>query len=463
MDFLTDHPMTSELAELADGSLGPADEARIREHLAACPVCQVATSRDPGPMGADAERFTDALSSLTELPRVASWLIEAVAARRRPDPAPGQLWQVSDGNRAGLAVVLRLENDRPLVLPVALEPEMADEMTVILPASATALDAPLAVWIRFATLVDASYLGLHVADLPVISDLDQAYSDFAHGRPLAEPTKTGVPIRGITDPRWMYREDLRETFAWFSAPSADAAQPEPQESLAAASAISNYAADLPTRLRGVLKTLVPEARVLIDSEADILIGASLPLELSSVVHLADLAIRVAIDTEQALRDPSEGIRVLEAANLVGLLRDCERLAIVVDDDDYTTYLLDSYHINIDLPQPGRRRQARLPDPEPLALAFGRLREQYLGTTSFIQGVEVGRVTADLDQPARRGSREAISEQAGRSFEALKKEAFEALDNDAATRTFARFVAGSRERSPEDYDSHFERLVDEVAA
>lgn len=465
-----EHPLAAELAAYVDGVLTDEAATMVGEHLGACPTCRVAVARDPGSLGIETPAVRgDAVGTL---PAVAGWLASAAEKAARPEPAVGQLWRVASEVDAMLAVVVRVVGERVLVAPAVLEFEMADEFTLVASAARSPIGETLGLWVRLTTLVDRETLEFWVADLPVAAELERAYECFTHDEPLTSAMAPGLPIVDRVDARWLFREELRRVASALSTLPADAStdaeaveteqpaaasEPVLSSVTASASRDGSYGGGL-AALHRALSLVVPEADVVEDPESTTMLGASLPLELAYVAQLVDLRIRVVTaPPDQLLADGGDSLW-LEAANLVGLLRDCDRLAVVADDAEFTTYLFDPYEINTDLILvDGGRRKARLPEPEPLDMVFGRLREQNVAPSGLFEGVELRRVDADLAAPAAAASREAVSQEAGRNFAEPKRTAFRQLGADDAD-SIARFIEESPERGPDDFDFAYGQTV-----
>lgn len=454
------HPSDWELAGLADGTLDGIESERVRDHIESCVRCRDRIGRDRGPFDVDAERFLVALADEERRPAVAGWLQTALATHHQPIPRAGQIWQLIGDDSATLALVYKVADERAYVVPVTLETELADEYTIVVDEQHSPVDASLALWVRLSALVDKRILAAHVADSDLDHDVQVVRDDFVHGR-ATESIRTGQPVADVLDPRWHYRDHLKATFASLSAPPADVTSQPTEYPTTAAASDTHVDDDVIRAVRAEIEYAAPQALVLADPEATVLDTVAQPLRPVLIVMLADLRLRVALDPSPGHADQADGAdraETAEAANLLGLLGDCDRLAIVHTGDEFSTRLLDPYDLNESFETPsGTRRRARLVDPEPLGLVFGRLQQDYVAPHGMFANVELDKIDVDLSSVIGAAALEALHDQAGRAWKGEKKDEFEKLsENDAAA--IAAFVKDSHKRTVADYHDEYDVLV-----
>jgi len=123
---------------------------------------------------------------------------------RPPTPAPGQVWRARWGTMTQLLLVLDAPARSVRAAPVTLDPDLADNTAVILPADSTVLTVPLVVW-----LGDTMSLPLRVLDRvlgSVTIDLREV-PEARRGRPVLTPA----------DDRAVHRARLQDVLGVFVA------------------------------------------------------------------------------------------------------------------------------------------------------------------------------------------------------------------------------------------------------
>lgn len=466
------HPTDSELVDLVDGTLPLGQIDHIRSHVDNCQACQVRLARDTGPIELNVDQFLSGLPSPQNLPSVAKPLQEALTQRSRPEPRPGQLWHLQRDDTAALGVIYKVTGERALVIPAALEAHLADQYTIIIDASHSPLGHALGLWVSLPSLVDRDVLSAHVADLNVVDDIETVHDDFVSGR-VPRSIPTGVPTDGPLDPRWRYRRHLNDLFASLSSLPADVelnrqVQPQPEKGVAADVA-AHYVLDGQHRVAAfdeiirAIRMTVPEAHVIPDPEVDLVVSGSRPLQLGYVLQLVDLPIRIAVDPSATTPEELERDVLRESANLVGLLRDCDLLAVVGMDELHHTSFVGPYELDLALnTPPGERRKAILTTPEPLELAFGRLREENLLPDDLFDSVALDSIDVDLPAVVTQSADDAFEEQRGRRWQPPKKEAFQELTA-ADVAAIGKFVEQSADRKQSEYQPTYQQQVLRTAA
>lgn len=226
-------------AELLDASRS----GRAAKHLSDCGLCQ---SRLHASRVADdsfeallAELDATDVSQQEITPAAGVTLPSRLVSYLQPErPAPdvigaGQLWRLSWNGRQQLAVVLRRNAFWVDVAPVTVDTSLADEYTLILPADATSLGQPTAVYLRargtVPLLVLDTYLGTVGASsvtetLRSLEDLigrHRAGLSSEQGEPVMSGVTVGAELQVADWDRQAYQDALDEDIAWFSAAAAN--------------------------------------------------------------------------------------------------------------------------------------------------------------------------------------------------------------------------------------------------
>lgn len=188
-----------------------ADEA---EHLAECVECRVRAARTaragglPVPSDSALARIT---SSQTRIgPAVAA---ASLTTQTDAFPKPGELWRVG-GDEALLVWVRRVLDGAVDALPVVLDVDLADDQTLLLPASSTPLGLDLAIVtsVRAHVHPDAFLSRLHDPGKQVAADIAEVMAAAREGRP-AEQATVGAPVVDPDDQRIEYQQTLADILA----------------------------------------------------------------------------------------------------------------------------------------------------------------------------------------------------------------------------------------------------------
>ncbi len=197
------HPLDVDLADLADGVLGPGPAAAVRAHVDGCLLCRLKVLRlaDAPPPGPPAPG--------TVLPRPAFTVPPADGAA---EPVAGDLWLAGAEERL-LVLVVRVTGDQVLVAPVTLDTEAAGEATVVVDAARSPFRTGLAVHPALAAVVPRAALTGRLATLAGAEEL----ADLLVG-PGPGLTK-GAAGAGATDPRAQVAQALADGLAALAPPS----------------------------------------------------------------------------------------------------------------------------------------------------------------------------------------------------------------------------------------------------
>lgn len=135
--------------------------------------------------------------------------VRAALAAAPSDPRRGQLWRVMWERTVELVVILAVNDTQLDAAPVSLETHFGDESTLLLPAKASALEQPLAVWLGLRTTLPWWVLDRPLARLP---DLP---SPGAPGR--SEGARWGAPLPSPAVPAAEFRSAMIDTFRGLAA------------------------------------------------------------------------------------------------------------------------------------------------------------------------------------------------------------------------------------------------------
>jgi hypothetical protein len=188
-----------------------ADEA---DHLAECVECRVRAARTaradglPVPSDSALARITSSQTRIGSAVAAAS-----LTARADAFPNAGELWRVG-GDEALLVWVRRVLDGAVDVLPVVLDVDLADEQTLLLPASSTPLGLDLAVVtsVRAHVHPNAFLSRLHNLGQQVAAQIAEVMAAAREGRPAVQAA-VGAPVIDPDDQRIEYQQTLADILA----------------------------------------------------------------------------------------------------------------------------------------------------------------------------------------------------------------------------------------------------------
>jgi len=183
-------------------------------HLAECVECRVRAARMAGAGGLTVP--SDSALALITDSRARIGAAIAAAALPAPGGGPpqaGELWQVG-ADEALLVWVRKVLDGVVDVLPVVLDVDLADDQTLLLPASATPLDLDLAVVTPVRAHVHPGVFLSRVAALgaQVAEDVAEVMTAAREGRP-GENVSVGPPVVDADDQRIEYQQTLADVLA----------------------------------------------------------------------------------------------------------------------------------------------------------------------------------------------------------------------------------------------------------
>jgi hypothetical protein len=223
-----DHPTESELAELTLGGLDESRSSSIWEHLRACPQCQVLADR----LGRRLPELPSGDPGGDPHSAVPDAALEAVAAAARPEtgPHPGELWRARrrDGGPVTVVWIRALGPAGAVAVPVSLDVELADEHTLIVPATASPLGLPLAVHVSVEATIDAGHLFDRLGQLDITREVASLAAASQAGEP-AQGQPVGPSIASPLDERVEYRAALADHLADLAPARAEAPAAEPRD------------------------------------------------------------------------------------------------------------------------------------------------------------------------------------------------------------------------------------------
>ncbi len=204
---MTYHPSTDELLAAATGNAAP----ETSSHLIECRYCQVLVARLHDANAASWDVPTDAPMRLVQAsPNIA--ITQPRQATTDTHPVTGDVWR-TETPESLLVWVRKVVSERTIdVIPLTLDVDLADDQTLIVPASETPWGCDASVFVDMRTHVDVGALGSKLATLELAEDVRHIIDEEPHQATRA----TGTPIASIEDQRLEYRETLRRDLDRFA-------------------------------------------------------------------------------------------------------------------------------------------------------------------------------------------------------------------------------------------------------
>lgn len=130
--------------------------------------------------------------------------VRAAAAAAPDDPRPGQIWRAVWDDTVEIVAVTAVDNTTVHALPVSLETRFHDADTVLLPAEASTLEQPLALWRGLANKLSWCVLDRQVSQLLIPLHTDgipaSSVTEYRYGSPISSPATRAAGFRAaLTD------------------------------------------------------------------------------------------------------------------------------------------------------------------------------------------------------------------------------------------------------------------------
>ncbi|GAA2329550.1 hypothetical protein OKJ48_35430 [Streptomyces kunmingensis] len=125
--------------------------------------------------------------------------VRTVAGAAPGDPRPGQIWRAVWEGVVEVVAITAVDDTTVHALPVSLETRFNDPDTVLLPAEASTLEQPLALWCGLGRRLPWYVLDRQVSELSVPLEADGSpvpdASGYRYGSPLPSPASQAAEFR----------------------------------------------------------------------------------------------------------------------------------------------------------------------------------------------------------------------------------------------------------------------------
>lgn len=203
---MTDHPTTDELLTAATGSPRP----ETAPHLEHCRHCQVLVARLRDANASWDIPAAAPIRLIQASPTIAT--IHQQHATSETHPTTGDVWR-TQAPESLLVWVRKPVSARTLdVIPLTLDVDLADDRTLIVPATEAPWGCGAAVFVDTRTHVHVDALESKLATLDLADDVQHIIDE----EPQRTARATGMPITSIEDQRLEYREALRRDLDRFA-------------------------------------------------------------------------------------------------------------------------------------------------------------------------------------------------------------------------------------------------------
>ncbi|WP_030614856.1 hypothetical protein [Streptomyces fulvoviolaceus] len=250
--------------------------------------------------------MNQASSSAYERLRAAAAQMHVPAAVRRAaaatpgDPLPGQIWRAVWNDAVEIVAVTAVDDTTAHALPVSLETQFYDSDTVLLPAEASTLEQPLALWRGLGRRLPWYVLDRQVSQLSIPLGADgsptPAGTEYCYGSPLHSSAVQAAEFRSVLADAM----DQLATARWAPQGSGDLAALLKRHGLGPTELIQRLSIQAPRALallRGQAPLTPDEARLLspdLDMPADRVLACNPPLPDRLVHELSRPARRVQV-------------------------------------------------------------------------------------------------------------------------------------------------------------------------
>lgn len=226
--------------------------------------------------------------------------VRAAAAAPPGDPSPGQIWRAIWDHVVEIVAVTAVDETTVHGIPVSLDTRFHDSDTLLLPAEASTLEQPLALWNSLGGRLPWCVLDRQVSRLSVPLDADgtptPTATGYRYGSPIPSPAAQAAEFRAVLADTM----DLLVTARWAPQGSGDLAALLKQQGLGPAELIQRLSIQ-PPRALALLRAQTPltphEAGLLapvLGLPADKVLAANPPLPERAVHELSRPARRVQI-------------------------------------------------------------------------------------------------------------------------------------------------------------------------
>ncbi|MBT2441052.1 hypothetical protein J7E93_13225 [Streptomyces sp. ISL-36] len=128
-------------------------------------------------------------------------VVRATTAAPPGDPCPGQIWRAVWDDVVEIVAVTAVDATTVFALPVSLETRFHDSQTLLLPASASTLNQPLALWCGLASRLPWCVLDRQVSQLSVPLDAEGSptptATEYRYGSPIPSAAAQASEFRAV--------------------------------------------------------------------------------------------------------------------------------------------------------------------------------------------------------------------------------------------------------------------------
>jgi hypothetical protein len=440
-----EHPTALTLASaLTDPSIA----AQIENHVDICLACRVrmarlqhSTSETEVPSQGSVQRILDASSP-------GPLVLEKLTVTDDAAPLPGQLWRV--GRDEALLVWVRRVFDGALdVIPAVLDVELADEETLLVPASDTPLGMDLALMTSVRGRVDRRAFLQLLGQVDAAEQVEALLTAVRTGQPPGA-IQTGPTISDERDQRIEYRQVLADLLLDLSPTmwdQDDGSAEDEEDFLDVERLFQLLAEELPLRHRGVIVVGASEHKFAIDRQNCLVATARVSyLDTSLIVALLDGELTVSDLVATTLAEA--------CLDIVRSEPDADAVAISGVDEEWSTIILPVPDMRMAYEPPGgSQRGPRIPmDPMPAVDAIAKYLDRQVTAWEITEPQDSVVVAADIPALAARFAEAALAQvvvEGRRAHTPAKKEAWTSLSAETIGRIAEAIVAISGNEPPDE--------------
>lgn len=391
----------------------------VEDHLASCLVCRVRLNRLRGAKLPPIDEATTRALVEAEV-AVPELLQRSLSMWSADSPQVGDLWRVGTSSQAFLVWIRRVLDESALVIPVALEDELADEYSLIVPKDESLLGVDVILLTTVEGQIDRRSFIQRIGELDVADKVSRLREARREGRAADGDCLVGSSIDTVEDQRIEYQQLVADLLGDCS--------PEAYALDEATDVADDF--DLAAYWSRVAEIAWrrPDARV--ESQAIERVEVEAGHELLAVGRVVDPAASVVMALLIGPRAPDYQSLPSLAESCGELMRkhhECDWVAVSVPDSDWTTVALDvTSTISAIEPPSGERVPPRVPgEPLPVVDALFKLLDGRLVGWEDREVSEMDESPLDMTSSIPQFAQEAVQRlvASGRRSASPKKEVY----------------------------------------
>jgi hypothetical protein len=204
-------PASAAAEHITDMDIAGGLSSQSEKHIIDCAQCRVRMQVADTTPTLDDDEFLAAIRARGLRPEQNAWtsavpsasvLALASQASRSDDVEPGQLWTVAWRGVEQMVAVVAIHRWQVQAAPVTTDTELADEFTLLIDANDSALEVPLAIWVRPTVTVPLFIFERQLAELGPFdgSSATRALRTVLASYQVDQPVPSDLPVGPLLTP-----------------------------------------------------------------------------------------------------------------------------------------------------------------------------------------------------------------------------------------------------------------------